>query len=552
MIEVKVFTKPKGSDGSTGGSSTRSALASTTVSEAEHAARADKAKRAEDADKAEYADKAGTAQTADYAAKAGDIDEGSETLGKLLANYLFKGKTEEVQHVLGKVGFDSLVTLAGGVVSELAAQLRGGATLGDGGCKITAGGEAFLESLQSPDYQDATQRGFGIAKRKDGKYQLSVTDLIIWGKAVFHELEVRKLSYSGGNVYLSGAGSKIAHVEEVFADDGTLTGWRCYLLADDGTTATQNLWRVKDQVRCQTFNIAEGVHQGVANRSYWRIVTEVGAETVPITTITEGSDGTKQTVELYDGKRFAYIVVAKDNCMEGSDAPAAGDTIVLDGNQDPSQEERQGVLLLESTGKGTPRIVAYAGIDSYSHDGREVFYLSPTGCKVVSNRFELVTPSGDTIHIVNYRGAWRQGEHYDYYDQVNHANALWTCTNSNGCASEPSDTSPDWSRVLSGEKGEKGDPGEDAYSVQIRTDLGNVILNGEGSRRLIAHVFRGAEEITDTLPDTSFSWKRTSEDTEDDLLWNSRHVGVGNQITVTKEDIYRSALFDCEVYLSEE
>lgn len=536
MIEVKVFTKPKDPGGSQGGSSSGSAYVSGTIAEAEHAARADRAKRAENADRSEYAEKAGTAQTADYATKAGDIDEASESLRKVLADYLFKGETDEAQSVQGEVGFERLVTLVGGVISEQAAQLRGGMSLGEGGGSITAGGEAFLRSLQSLDYQEATERGFGITRRKDGRYQLAITDLIVWGKAVFNALEVRKLSYSGGNVYLSGAGSKIAHVEEAHADDGTLTGWRCYLLADDGTTATQNLWQVKDQVRCQTFDIAEGVHQGVANKSYWRLVTEVGTE----------------MVELNDGKRYAYIVVAKDNCMEGSDTPAAGDTIVLDGNQDPAQEDRQGVLLLESTGKGTPRIVAYAGIDGYSHDGKEVFCLSPTGCRMVSSRFELSTPSGDTIHIVNYRGAWRQGEHYDYYDQVNHANALWTCTNGGGCTSEPSDTSPDWVRVLSGEKGDKGDPGEDAYSVQIRTDLGNVILNGEGSRRLIAHVFRGAEEITDTLPGTAFSWKRTSEDTEDDQRWNSRHVGTGNEITVTKEDIYRSALFDCEVYLSEE
>lgn len=280
--------------------------------------------------------------------------------------------------------------------------------------------------------------------------KVTVQDLEVLGKALFHELEIRKLSYAGGNIYLSGAGSKIVHVEEQRSASGAVTGWKCYLLADDGSTATQNLWRVKDQARCQSFNILEGKHEGVSNKSYWRLVTDVSTQPVTIT----AADGTV----LYGGRLFDWVILSATDCMAGSDTPTAGDTIVLDGAREDAT--RQGVQMLESTGNGTPRIVGLRGVNSYTHEGKEVFVFSPDGSKIVSSSIEWVSSAGDTMYLVNYRGEWKAGENYAYYDQVNHNNALWTCVNLNGCSSEPQVGTSDWQKVLSGEKGPKGEKGE--------------------------------------------------------------------------------------------
>lgn len=83
-----------------------------------------------------------------------------------------------------------------------------GLKLGDGGCGIDGFGEAVLRRIVSLGYDGATQQGFGIVDRGDGKFRLDIHDLQVWGKAVFQELEVRKLSYAGGNVYLSGSGGQ--------------------------------------------------------------------------------------------------------------------------------------------------------------------------------------------------------------------------------------------------------------------------------------------------------------------------------------------------------
>lgn len=424
-----------------------------------------------------------------------------------------------------------------------------GLKLGNGVKGIDANGNAVLGDVQMVDavlrrivslgYNGATQQGFGIVDRGDGKFRLDINDLQVWGKAVFQELEVRKLSYAGGNVYLSGSGSKIFKTEELYAEAGKLRGWRCWLLADDGTTATQNMWRVGDQARCQTFGLAD---KQKPTRSWWRLVTAVSEENVVLTD--------ELGNELYDGKKFAWIEIAKDNCELGSDVPMAGDTIVLDGNQNPNERERQGVMILETTGANTPRIVAYKGVVGYTHEGCEVFYLSPQGSRIVSTSFEWVSPTGDIIHIVNYRGEWQSGVSYGYYDQVSHGNGVWLCTNINGSTTEPKEGNADWQLVMKAEKGEKGDDGV-AYQVMITSDTGTVMINGSGKMTLNATLLRNGEDISDTISNSSWSWWRQSADAEDDAVWNTLHEGVGRSCLITRDDVSRQAQFGCRVYISD-
>lgn len=440
MIKTKIYTKPKNT-GASGGGTTRVTRLQGIATEAEYASkagRASEADKAKEAGSAQYAEQAGHAGTAGYATKAGEVDLSAEALD----HFARKDQDETFE---GNVGFKKNVNIEGAAsFADVVEMLK----------KLKAQGGIETGFVRSANYEEDTQQGFGLLRTKNGGYRLSLSELEVWCKAIFHELEIRKLSYAGGNVYLSGAGSKIVHVEEQYSVSGVVTGWKCYLLADDGSTATQNLWRVKDQARCQSFNILEGKHEGVSNKSYWRLVTGVSTQPVTIKT----ADGTA----LYGGRLFDWVTLSATDCMAGSDTPAAGDTIVLDGASEDAT--RQGVLMLESTGNGAPRIVGLRGVNSYTHEGKEVFVFSPGGSKIVGSAIEWVSSAGDTIHLVNYRGEWQKGVSYGHYDQVNHNNALWTCVNPNGCNSEPKDGTSDWQKVLSGEKGEqgiKGDKGED-------------------------------------------------------------------------------------------
>ena len=472
MIKTKIYTKPKNT-GASGGSTTRVTRLQGIATEAEYASkagRASEADKAKEAGSAQYAEQAGHAGTAGYATKAGEVDLSAEALDHF-------ARKDQDETFKGKVGFEQDVNFkAAALFADVVTMLK----------ELKAQGGIETGFVRSANYEEDTQQGFGLLRTKNGGYRLSLSELEVWCKAIFHELEIRKLSYAGGNIYLSGAGSKIVHVEEQYSASGVVTGWKCYFLADDGSTATQNLWRVKDQARCQSFNILEGKHEGVSNKSYWRLVTEVSTQPVTIKT----ADGTA----LYGGRLFDWVTLSATDCMAGSDTPAAGDTIVLDGASEDAT--RQGVLMLESTGNGTPRIVGLRGVSSYTHEGKEVFVFSPGGSKIVSSVIEWVSSTGDTIHLVNYRGEWQKGVSYGHYDQVNHNNALWTCVNPNGCNSEPKDGTSDWQKVLSGEKGEQGaqgpkgetgvqgpqgEKGDDAVIYTLEASPSYIRLSSDGS-----------------------------------------------------------------------
>ena len=385
-----------------------------------------------------------------------------------------------------------LITFAKGLISEMLAQLKGGATFGNNGYQFDKDGNVVVDTLHSLAFDEALEQGFGFTKNARGKYTLSVTDLLVWGKAVFNSLEIRKLYSVGGNVYLSGASSKLQHVVPVADADGEVTGWKCYILSDDGTTATQNGWARYDQAKCQTFDIKEGVYENVSNTYYWRLVTDVSTENEAITETYTDADGKEQTRDLYDGKKFGWVILSKTDCESAAnDAPKAGDTIVLDGHRmfaegdsegrdQYNDESRTNVMTLETTGVSggsLPRIVALTGITDYRHsDGKNeysntVFILSPKEVVFVSSSVKWISASGDPITFVNFRGNWAEKTEYAYYDQVSHNNAIWTCIVEKGTTTteEPSDTSAAWRKEISGGKGEKGDKGKDAvtYGVQL-------------------------------------------------------------------------------------
>lgn len=334
---------------------------------------------------------------------------------KLITPAWLKGKVPTLD---SEVTFEKLVTFLKGI------------KVGDK-YYFNENGDIICNTIKSDNYNEDTQSGFGIVKKANGKYGLNITDLMVWGKAVFNELEIRKLSYVGGNIYLSGAGSKIMYVKE---EDNA---YKCYLLADDGTTATQNYWQRYDQAKCQTFNIKPGVYKDVSNKYYWRLVTAVSTTDEAITV-----NGTT----LYDGKKFCWIKLSKSD-YDGTDIPAAGDTIVLDGNR--STSSRQSVLMLESTGDGCPRIIGLSNIDSYSHEGKDVFIISANKCIFTNNYFELRSASGGQLNLINYRGIWSSKEVYYKNDQVSYKNSIWTCISTTPTTIEPTDDSDAWRKELS-------------------------------------------------------------------------------------------------------
>lgn len=372
---------------------------------------------------------------------------------------------------------------------------------------IDGSGNAILSSvlvnlLKSLDFNEAEQSGFAIKQRSDGKYQMLLTDLIVWGKAIFNTLLIRELSYVGGNIVLSPAAGKISYIKEVLSETtNEMIGWKCYLLADDGTTATINSFKVEDQVRCKTFNIAPGVYENVSNRDYWRLVTKVSTENEVITDA-EGH-------ELYDGKKFAWIQIAKENCMEGSDNPAVGDTIVLMGNR--IDRSRQHLLMMETEGDSAPTFTMYRGINSYSLKGKSIFDVGFNGINIVSKYYNITTVDGEKIWTPVYRGDWKQGETYTYYDQVTHNGTTWLCVAPEGTnvTSEPARGNDFW----------KAQNAILDATLNITQSTGEWIDKGE-TNHVVCSVIRGFEDITDQV--TSWNIVRDSGDAVNDAAWQNK------------------------------
>lgn len=204
--------------------------------------------------------------------------------------------------------------------------------------------------IQSVNYSSgALGEGFLIkVDPKTGKSYIEVDELFVRIKAMFTELEIKKLSYAGGNYMFTAAGMKCGKVEEY---EGF---WRCYLLVDDGETAIENPFRTDDMVTFRDFNIKPGVYENVANRFYWRLCVGVGED---------------------------YIDLSKTDCEAlNNDIPKEGDSLVQLGNR--TDKKRQNAIILSVYGDDAPSFNQYAGIDSYSLAGKEVTVISPNG-----NRF---------------------------------------------------------------------------------------------------------------------------------------------------------------------
>lgn len=373
---------------------------------------------------------------------------------------------------------------------------------------IDGSGNAILSSvlvnlLKSLDFNEAEQSGFAIKQRSDGKFQMLLTDLIVWGKAIFNTLLIRELSYVGGNIVLSPAAGKISYIKEVYSETtNEMIGWKCYLLADDGTTATINSFKVEDQVRCKTFNIATGVYENVSNKDYWRLVTKVSTENEVITD--------EEGHELYDGKKFAWIQIAKDNCMEGSDTPAVGDTIVLMGNR--SDKSRQHLLMMETEGDSAPRFTMYRGINTYSLKDKSIFDVSFDGINIVSKYFNMVSVSGEKVWTPVYRGDWKEGTEYSYYDEVTWLGTRWLCISPEGqtTTDEPSEDSPYWKATTN------------IYKPQVilYTDIVYSGISIGETHNITCKLMLGDKDVSNGVA----SWKvtRKTDDSVDDAAWATK------------------------------
>lgn len=200
-----------------------------------------------------------------------------------------------------------------------------GLKLGDGDMGLDAKGGAVLSDVVVDRVHDAKStpadrvmvgaQGFDLYMGDDGKSHLYVDYLVARAKFFAASAEVRKVSYSGGTIIFSNAGSTIAKVTYVFDAAGErVIAYKCYALADDGTTRTMNWWHVGMMALCQTFNVKAVESESLQNRYYWRMVIGVGQEV------------------LEDSKLYDYVILSNVREFVGGEAmlPNKGVRVLAD------------------------------------------------------------------------------------------------------------------------------------------------------------------------------------------------------------------------------
>ena len=400
-------------------------------------------------------------------------------------------------------------------------------------------GHGILESVKSRDYKRGLTdgRGFGIYEDEQGRAIADVDLLNVRQKTTFVEVDVRQLAFTTGDVGYTSASGKIVSAKAVG------NAYRCYFLADDGEKRIANSWRVGDMAMCKTANLLSRTTKNISNRYYWRLVVAIGEETVggKLYYYIDLSN-TKGSLDLVIGGK-TYACVGYDTSTE-NDIPQADDSLIQLGSQtDPDRQ--YAYILYVSEG----RRVDYAGINDYDLSTHIVNEFSPRGVKIRSDNFSITSASGTgtSAPIVCDRGEWQTGTIAGHYDRFSYQGSLWLCNVGKGktTTTEPKDGSPEWLKEV---YGKKGDPGGTGYRVEAFASPGASACS-EGQTDWKAtyaiHVWYNEREITRELPSTRFVWSRVSEYTEGDTAWNERHAGIGNELSVTYDDLNGDTSFIC-------
>ena len=98
-------------------------------------------------------------------------------------------------------------------------------------------------------------------------------------------------------------------------------------------------------------------------------------------------------------------------------------------------------------------------------------------------------------------------------------------------------------------KGDKGDAGE-SYTVVVESTNGSVFRKGTASTILSCHVYCNGTEITETMDDSAFMWKRSSGNAAQDASWaNGTKAMCHKSVEILPEDCPGRTVFFCEVDL---
>lgn len=224
--------------------------------------------------------------------------------------YSAKAVNEQRLNKLNDDTAQGLITFLKGLKAQDVIKAINGISLGYGENYVNGNGDAKLSDVIVDRLHDKNStpsdrviigaQGFDLYMGDDGKSHLFVDYLTARTRMFASSVEIRKVSYSGGTTIFSNAGSQIAKVSYIYDEaKEKVIAYKCYAVADDGTTKTMNWWHVGMMALCQTFNVKAGEGKNLENRYYWRMVVGVGQEKL-------------------DGKLYDYVILSNIKEFQGN------------------------------------------------------------------------------------------------------------------------------------------------------------------------------------------------------------------------------------------
>lgn len=87
---------------------------------------------------------------------------------------------------------------------------------------------------------------------------------------------------------------------------------------------------------------------------------------------------------------------------------------------------------------------------------------------------------------------------------------------------------------------------DSVYVIDVLSTNGTVFINNQIQTTLYVVVYRDGVDVTSELDNTLFCWKRFSSNLEEDIIWNNTNGKHKKEINITKQDIIKKAIFECE------
>jgi hypothetical protein len=81
----------------------------------------------------------------------------------------------------------------------------------------------------------------------------------------------------------------------------------------------------------------------------------------------------------------------------------------------------------------------------------------------------------------------------------------------------------------------------------IESNAGNIFKNNIINTTLTARLWRGEDEIDTQGSAFAYIWTKTDDDGNPDETWNIQHTVSQKSIRITKDDVFRRAVFSCSV-----